>query len=173
MRILINNCGALFVISKLPAPARRRTNVSRNSRPSLVPWKRSILFIRWICLHYLISTLFSHCLRDIPANDEINFFWVVYFAISSGIFRGSIICDKPNHGFVSDSSLLLSRKPFNLRSFVAEQIACTYYTTPNYRFEFSFLYRRSHFQIVSPMSYVSEKEQYGNRETQLLYLLRN
>ena len=90
---------------------------------------RQILFICWICFPYRISTLCTYCVEISRRNNKISFFWVVDCAISSGIFRGAIICDRDNQVFVSNSSLLRSSDPFNLRSRVTDLIECTCSTT--------------------------------------------
>ena len=46
-----------------------------------------------------------------------------------GIFKGPIICDKANRGFVSNSPIWIFSKPPNPRSFATELIECARSTT--------------------------------------------
>ena len=64
--------------------------------------------------------------------------------ISPKMSKPPIIFDKYNHGLVSDSSLLLSRKPFILRPLVTEIIEWACSTTLELSHGLSFLYPHFH-----------------------------
>ena len=134
MRILINNRTNLFSIPQLPTPSLRRMNAFELPRPSLVSGNDGYC-LPDVYVFAISSFTFSiTCWGYFGNSSKINLVRVANLVVSSDMFPAPAICDKANQGFVSTSSLLLDRKPFNLRPFVIEIIECTWSTTPELSF---------------------------------------
>ena len=82
------------------------------------------MFTRRICF-FIASLTFPPALWRIFLENKISLFGVFAFSISPEMLSIPIIRDKANQGCPPDSSILLSRKPPNLRPFAAESIQCT------------------------------------------------
>ena len=122
---LIIDVETFTIIRQLPTPDLFRMNASIYFRPSLVPGNATYRLLDGYV--FIIEFLFvALALLDIFLDDNrISLSRVVVFVLPSGIPNPPIICDKANHGLVSNSALLISRKPSALPPFVTELIVCT------------------------------------------------